>query len=157
MRKVIHYATKKTSYNARIRCLIVCLVYIHLTIISEQWCLGQDVDVIKMLTLYHVLLQVFFADRLAADGTTASRGIATDLSILNSAYFVSLVILSLTVGSIVSIAGSVRAYMSTAAVVGAVSCVYIWRVVGDKQALQQLLHPHHISRQSPVSHRLSAN
>ena len=94
----------------------------------------------SITTQINVYFQIYFADVLSSNLNAAEgRGVATDLSILNSAYFLSLVLLSLTMGSVVSFTGTVHAYMTAAVLIGFVSCLCIWRVITDKQSLYHAL------------------
>lgn len=67
-----------------------------------------------------------------SDATTASRGICSDLAILDSAFLLSQVIPSLLLGSIVQFTQSVTAYMASAAGFGLVAIYFATKVVFDK-------------------------
>ena len=104
--------------------------------------------------LINVYFQTYFADMSSSNLSAAEdrgiakdlailiaedRGIAKDLAILNSAYFLSLFLLSLTMGGVVSYTGTVRAYIWSAVAFGVLSCLCIWRVITDKQSLHRAL------------------
>ncbi|KAK7471753.1 hypothetical protein BaRGS_00035635 [Batillaria attramentaria] len=57
------------------------------------------------------------------------RGIGTDMAVLDSAYFLSQVILSVLMGGIVHITGTVVSYMVTAGAFGLLACFFIQHIV----------------------------
>lgn len=67
-----------------------------------------------------------------SDATAASRGICSDLAILDSAFLLSQVIPSLLLGSVVQFTQSVTAYMASAAGFGLVAIYFATKVVFDK-------------------------
>ncbi|XP_048352747.1 solute carrier family 45 member 3 [Sphaerodactylus townsendi] len=67
-----------------------------------------------------------------SEAVTASRGICSDLAILDSAFLLSQVIPSLLLGSIVQFTQSVTAYMASAAGFGLVAIYFATKVVFDK-------------------------
>ncbi|XP_077190862.1 solute carrier family 45 member 3 [Paroedura picta] len=67
-----------------------------------------------------------------SDTPAASRGICSDLAILDSAFLLSQVIPSLLLGSVVQFTQSVTAYMASAAGFGLVAIYFATKVVFDK-------------------------
>lgn len=65
------------------------------------------------------------------------RGIATDIATLDSAYFLSQVVLSCIMGYIVYMTGSVLSYMVTAGVMGILSIYFIQNVVTCEQEMME--------------------
>lgn len=63
---------------------------------------------------------------------TASRGICSDLAILDSAFLLSQVIPSLLMGSLVQFTQSVTAYMASATGFGLVAIYFATKVIFDK-------------------------
>lgn len=63
------------------------------------------------------------------------RGIATDIATLDSAYFLSQVVLSCLMGYIVYMTGSVLSYMVTAGAMGVLSIYFIQNIVTCEQDL----------------------
>ena len=57
------------------------------------------------------------------------RGIGTDISTVDSAYFLSQVVLSALMGSVVHVTGTVVAYIVVAGAMGALACACISRLV----------------------------
>ncbi|KAH3877606.1 solute carrier family 45 member 3-like [Dreissena polymorpha] len=80
-----------------------------------------------LVTKYHSEKQTYFFD--APSNSNTERGIATDIATLDSAYFLSQVVLSCTMSSIVYITGSQSSYMVTAGVMGILSIVFIQNII----------------------------
>ncbi|KAJ6659906.1 hypothetical protein lerEdw1_018362 [Lerista edwardsae] len=70
-----------------------------------------------------------------SDTTAASRGICSDLAILDSAFLLSQVIPSLLMGSLVQFTQSVTAYMASATGFGLVAIYFATKVVFDKSEM----------------------
>lgn len=68
----------------------------------------------------------------------APRGIATDMGTLDSAYFLSQVVLSCIMGYIVYMTGSVLSYMVTAGVMGVLSLYFIQNLITTSQEMQNV-------------------
>jgi solute carrier family 45 protein 3 len=85
------------------------------------------------------LFQVFFNDVMPPVSQSSlpapARGIATDIATLDSAYFLSQVVLSCIMGYIVYMTGSVLSYMVTAGVMGILSIYFIQNVVTCEQEM----------------------
>lgn len=82
------------------------------------------------------LFQLYFFDVIPPPGSvTAPRGIATDMATLDSAYFLSQVVLSCIMGYIVYMTGSVLSYMVTAGVMGVLSLYFIQKIIANHQEL----------------------
>ena len=94
--------------------------------------------------------QVFFYDVVQPSSSRQlpPRGIGTDMATLDSAYFLSQVILSGIMGYIVYMTGSVLSYMVTAGVMGILSCFIIQKVVVNKQEVLAMRQRQQVSLQS---------
>jgi hypothetical protein len=79
---------------------------------------------------WNFLFQVFFYD---VDDNT--RGTAQDIAVLDSAYFLSQVILTPIVGYIEHLSGNVAAYMVCSVILGVVSCFCVLRVTYNRQEM----------------------
>jgi solute carrier family 45 protein 3 len=84
------------------------------------------------------ILQVFFYD-VRPHGYLPAHGIATSMASLDSAYFLSQVMLSMSMGYVVHMSGTVLSYVICAGSMGAVACACITRVVHNKQQVTALL------------------
>lgn len=89
-----------------------------------------------LVSKYHAEKEIYFYD--VTSQTPGVRGIGTDMATLDSAYFLSQVVLSCLMGYIVHMTGSVLSYMVTAGVMGILSCYFIQNVITNKQELAQL-------------------
>lgn len=90
-------------------------------------------------TLYLVDFQLYFFDVIPPPGSVqAPRGIATDMGTLDSAYFLSQVVLSCIMGYIVYMTGSVLSYMVTAGVMGVLSLYFIQNLITTSQEMQNV-------------------
>lgn len=86
--------------------------------------------------VFYDLFQVYFADvNPSGSAIIPVRGIATDMAMLDSAYFLSQVVLSCIMGYIVYMTGSVLSYMATAGVMGIFSLYFIQNIITCKQEL----------------------
>lgn len=92
-----------------------------------------------LVSKYHSEKEVYFSDvmpKVKSPLTPAPvRGIATDIATLDSAYFLSQVILSCLMGYIVYMTGSVLSYMVTAGVMGVLSIYFIQNIVTCEQEM----------------------
>ncbi|XP_069133435.1 solute carrier family 45 member 3-like [Argopecten irradians] len=98
-----------------------------------------------LITKYHTNKEIFFADIRSSTGVSGNqlmttRGIATDMGTLDSAYFLSQVVLSAVMGYIVHMTGTVTSYMLTAGAMGLISCFLILGIVTNKQDMQQHIY-----------------
>jgi len=91
-----------------------------------------------LITAYHNSKEVYFYDTIVGS-SIPSRGFGTDLSTLDSAYFLSQVILTVCMGSLVHLAGSVAAYIMCACVMGVIACVCVTRIVSDKTQMHAII------------------
>lgn len=91
-----------------------------------------------LLSSYHNHLELYFSDTHNGHHIP-SRGIGTDLSVLDSAYFLSQVILSLSMGYIVKVSGTVMSYIVTSVILAAVSLYYISKIVHQPNQLVVLV------------------
>ena len=71
---------------------------------------------------------------------TPERGIGTDMGILDSAYFLSQVILTAIMGYIVHLTGTVLMYMVSAGAMGILACFFIKDIIVSKQDVAILKH-----------------
>lgn len=83
-----------------------------------------------LITTYHTDKQVYFFD------ASPSRGIGGDMGMLDTAYFLSQVVLSGLMGYIVHMTGTVLSYMVTAGAMGVLSCVFVQRLISNEHDLQ---------------------
>ncbi|CAH1786398.1 unnamed protein product [Owenia fusiformis] len=89
-----------------------------------------------LVTSYHEEKEFFYCDINFQYSTSENKhGFGADMAILDSAYFLSQVILSLFMGSIVSYTGTVLSYIIVAAIFGIISCICILNVITSKQQL----------------------
>ncbi|XP_060074265.1 solute carrier family 45 member 3-like [Ylistrum balloti] len=100
-----------------------------------------------LITKYHSNKEIYFADTVTSNTSglpgsqpVATRGIATDMGTLDSAYFLSQVVLSAVMGYIVHMTGTVISYILTAGTMGMVSCFLIIQIVTNKQDMQQQVY-----------------
>lgn len=91
--------------------------------------------------IFFFFFQIFFFDVEPTSSSSSSnsqvRGIATDMAILDSTYFLSQVILSGIMGYIVHITGTVLSYIITAGVMGIFSCIFTTKIIINKQDILQ--------------------
>ena len=80
-------------------------------------------------------LQIYFYDVQTQTGVQAQRGIGSDMATLDSAYFLSQVLLSLLMGYVVALSGTVLAYVVCACGVGAVASACSVRIIFSKQQI----------------------
>ena len=71
----------------------------------------------------------------------------TDLATLDSAYYLSQVVLTAFMGYIVHWTGTVLSYVLVAAAMGALGCVCAGRVVASKAHMQALIKSHVVRSQ----------
>ncbi|XP_045175681.2 solute carrier family 45 member 3-like [Mercenaria mercenaria] len=93
-----------------------------------------------LVSKYHSEKEVYFHDVMPKVSKSPVipapvRGIATDIATLDSAYFLSQVVLSCIMGYIVYMTGSVLSYMVTAGVMGVLSLYFIQNVVTCEQEM----------------------
>lgn len=70
----------------------------------------------SLLTTYYTYREIYYPD------CKRDRGLGEDMAVLDAAFYLSQIILSLVVGHIVKATGTVMAYMVIAAICGALSC-----------------------------------
>ncbi|KAK3612497.1 hypothetical protein CHS0354_024467 [Potamilus streckersoni] len=98
-----------------------------------------------LVTKYHAKKELYFSDTIqpGISGNKPpllpARGIATDMGMMDSAYFLSQVVLSGLMGYVVHITGSVVSYMVTAGVMGVVACIFIQNIVINSQDMVKYL------------------
>jgi len=86
-------------------------------------------------------LQLYFYD--TGDGvSTPARGMGSDLATLDSAFYLSQVVLTAFMGYIVHWTGTVLSYVLVAAAMGALACFCAARVVASKAQMQALIKSH---------------
>ncbi|XP_063401113.1 solute carrier family 45 member 3-like isoform X1 [Mytilus trossulus] len=89
-----------------------------------------------LVTTYHTDKQVFFFD---VNSSGPSRGVGGDMGTLDTAYFLSQVVLSGLMGYIVHMTGTVLSYMVTAGAMGILSCICVQRIISNKHDLHHVL------------------
>ncbi len=95
--------------------------------------------------------QVFFVDTAQADGVVPVRGIGSDLSIMDSTFFIAQVLLSVLMGYFVSWTGTVLTYMVGAGLMGGVACVFVLRILPDKRTMLAVYHQQQPAAQPMLS------
>ncbi|XP_070199581.1 solute carrier family 45 member 3-like [Littorina saxatilis] len=96
-----------------------------------------------LVSQYHEDKKTYFRDLPSA--ANPERGIGTDMATLDSAYFLSQVILTAVMGSVVHITGTVISYMITAGFFGLLACFFIEHIVVCPEDMVQYAHPSHSS------------
>nr|XP_022337209.1 solute carrier family 45 member 3-like isoform X3 [Crassostrea virginica] len=91
-----------------------------------------------IVTQYHAEKEIYFRTE---NGRNNYRGIGTDIATLDSAYFLSQVILSGMMGYVVHVTGTVLSYMITAGVMGVLSCFFIQSIVTSREEMLGLSKP----------------
>ena len=81
---------------------------------------------------------MYFFD-IAPYGPLPARGIGTSMASLDSAYFLSQVLLSAVIGNVVHMTGTVISYVICAGSMGALACACVTRIVHSKQQVAGLL------------------
>ncbi|KAG0727469.1 Solute carrier family 45 member 3 [Chionoecetes opilio] len=89
-----------------------------------------------LVTLYNSDRQLYMWDELSPDGGE-ERGLGTDVAVLDTAYFLSQIILSVCMGPLVDLTGSALPYMVVAALSGLVAVYYGARIVFTDVHLRQ--------------------
>ncbi|XP_062601174.1 solute carrier family 45 member 3-like isoform X1 [Saccostrea cucullata] len=85
-----------------------------------------------IVTKYHSEKEVYFRTE---NGKNNFRGIRTDIATLDSAYFLSQVILSGMMGYVVHMTGTVLSYMITAGIMGILSCFFIQSIITSREEM----------------------
>ncbi|XP_062588232.1 solute carrier family 45 member 3-like [Saccostrea cucullata] len=85
-----------------------------------------------IVTKYHSEKEVYFRTE---NGKNNFRGIGTDIATLDSAYFLSQVILSGMMGYVVHMTGTVLSYMITAGIMGILSCFFIQSIITSREEM----------------------
>ncbi|KAK3101626.1 hypothetical protein FSP39_004984 [Pinctada imbricata] len=102
-----------------------------------------------LITKYHSEKEVFFSDcSSSSKPVSQQRGMATDMATLDSAYFLSQVVLSALMGYVVHVTGTVLSYIVVAGVMGLLSCFFIRQIVVCPEDLKPRTrhHRHHQNR-----------
>jgi solute carrier family 45 protein 3 len=81
-----------------------------------------------------ILKQVYLNDKHGV--LITGRGVATDMATMDSAWYLSQIVLSLMMGPVVEITGSVRSYMVASGLVGLLSCIFIPGIITSKENIQ---------------------
>ena len=89
-------------------------------------------------------MQIYFYDR------SGSRGIGTDMATLDSAYFLSQVMLTAFMGYIVYYSGTVLAYVIIAGSIGVVACMCSLRVIYTKQEMSTYIRTNRVEQAAYV-------
>ena len=100
----------------------------------------QNFNAVRIFELM-LSLQLYFYD--TGDGiSTPARGMGSDLATLDSAFYLSQVVLTAFMGYIVHWTGTVFSYILVAAAMGALACICASRVVASKAQMQALIKSH---------------
>lgn len=97
-----------------------------------------------LVTTYHADKELYFFDcspreRGAGDGGGGEeRGIGADIAVINSAYFLGQIIVSVVVGPLVDATRSVTVYMAVSAVCAFAACFFATHIVFTPSAVRQL-------------------
>lgn len=75
---------------------------------------------------------MYFYDLPPQMWVEAERGIGADMAVLDWSYFLSQVILTVTMGAIVHVTGTLISYMVTAGIMGVLAIYYIGKVVENE-------------------------
>lgn len=90
-----------------------------------------------LVTLYNSDRQLYMWDELSPDGGE-ERGLGTDVAVLDTAYFLSQIILSVCMGPLVDLTGSALPYMVVAAFTGLIAVYCGTKIVFTDADLRQL-------------------
>lgn len=90
-----------------------------------------------LVTQYHTDKKMYFFDMPSSVMSNPERGIATDMATLDSAYFLSQVTLTVVMGAVVHITGTVLSYMVTAGMFGLLACFFVQRIVTSEEDLRR--------------------
>lgn len=89
-----------------------------------------------LFSVFFIAIQVFFFD---VNQNDQLRGVGGDMGMLDTAYFLSQVILSGLMGYIVHMTGTVLSYMVTAGAMGVLSCFFAQRIITSKHDLRHVV------------------
>lgn len=97
------------------------------------------------------ILQIFFYDIYTSDEASSTaeraiRGMGTDLAILDSAYFLSQVVLTACMGYIVHFSGTALSYIICSSAMAILSCYFVQSIVLDTTQMQQLIKSNQVTR-----------
>ncbi|XP_076471893.1 LOW QUALITY PROTEIN: solute carrier family 45 member 3-like [Babylonia areolata] len=90
-----------------------------------------------LVTQYHTDKKTYFRDLPSSDLSNPERGIGRDMATLDSAYFLSQVILTVVMGGVVHVTGTVVSYMVTAGTFGLLACFFIQNIVVCQEDMEQ--------------------
>lgn len=85
-----------------------------------------------LVSKYHANKKVYFADLPAEVLSDTERGIGSDIAVLDWSYFLSQVVLTSAMGTIVHVTGTLVSYMVTAGTMGVLAIYYISRVIENE-------------------------
>ncbi|KAK4301984.1 hypothetical protein Pmani_025905 [Petrolisthes manimaculis] len=91
-----------------------------------------------LVTMYNSDRQLYMWDDTSVTESCEERGLGTDVAVLDIAYFLSQIVLSVCMGPLVDLTGSALPYMVVAALTGAVSVYCGSRVIFTDKHLMQL-------------------
>ncbi|XP_005108292.1 solute carrier family 45 member 3 [Aplysia californica] len=85
-----------------------------------------------LISKYHANKKVYFRDLPSATLSDSERGIGADMAILDWSYFLSQVVLTAAMGTIVHVTGTLISYMVTAGAMGILAIYYIGHIVENE-------------------------
>lgn len=145
--RITYKAGSKVTYLAGIISFVICMVTMLIfqnlfVVLLAAACTGFAYATLTtvpytLINTYHANKQIFFVDV----GGSTPRGIGADLATLDSAYFLSQVMLSLLMGNIVYMTGTVFAYLLCAVCLAILSGVFVMRLITFKSEMQSLQYP----------------
>ncbi|CAL1535558.1 unnamed protein product [Lymnaea stagnalis] len=85
-----------------------------------------------LVSKYHADKKIYFADLPLALLSDTERGIGADIAVLDWSYFLSQVIMTAAMGTIVHVTGTLVSYMVTAGAMGILSIYYIGKIIENE-------------------------
>ncbi|KAK0049309.1 solute carrier family 45 member 3 [Biomphalaria pfeifferi] len=92
-----------------------------------------------LVSKYHADKKIYFADLPPALLCDTERGIGSDIAVLDWSYFLSQVIMTAAMGTIVHITGTIVSYMVTAGAMGILSIYYIGKIIENEQQARRCI------------------
>ncbi|CAG0880239.1 unnamed protein product, partial [Darwinula stevensoni] len=103
----------------------------------------------SLLTMYHAKKEIYLSDTKMVQGKSGKRrGVATDLAVLDSAFYLSQIILSLSVGYLVDLFHSCILYMIVSAGAGFIGIILASRLIFSPVQLEQYYYKDILSANS---------
>ncbi|KAH9518809.1 hypothetical protein Btru_006319 [Bulinus truncatus] len=92
-----------------------------------------------LVSKYHADKKLYFADLPPALLSDTERGIGSDIAVLDWSYFLSQVVMTAAMGTIVHITGTIVSYMVTAGAMGILSIYYIGNIIENEQQARRFV------------------